>query len=65
MNEAIVDARMRDTLTSSEGVGRILKKMVRLRNSKGVRDNGGRIDPSREFPKLVRPGSEQIVLPDD
>jgi len=63
MDEAVVDARKRETFAEPEEVGRIFERMVQLRDPTGVYANGGCIDASREFPKWICPGSEQIVLP--
>jgi len=64
MDESVVDARMRETLADTNEVSRILDIMARLRDPQGVYASGGCIDASREFPKCIRPGSEQIMLPD-
>ncbi|NMM38348.1 MAG: hypothetical protein HHJ09_12745 [Glaciimonas sp.] len=63
MNEAVVDARVRDTLTNPEETERILAQMARLRDPQGVYAGGGCIDASREFPRRVCPRTANIVLP--
>jgi hypothetical protein len=41
----------------------VLARMVRLRDPKGVYEEGGCIDTTREYPRCVRPGTADIVLP--
>lgn len=63
MDESKVEACVRDSLAHSGQLEMILKRMVRLRDPKGVYAAGGCIDTSREFPRYVCPGSANIVLP--
>ncbi len=63
MDEAVVDARVRDTLDDPQEVERILHRMTRLRDPGEVYADGGCIDASREFPRRVCPGTANIVLP--
>ncbi len=64
MDESIVEARVAATLEDPAEVARILARMVRLRDPRGVYAEGGCIDTTREYPRLVRPGTADIRLPD-
>lgn len=63
MDEEEVARRVAQTLTDPQEVERILARMQRLREPKGVYVDGGCIDTSREYPRLVRPASATIQLP--
>jgi Protein-glutamine gamma-glutamyltransferase len=63
IDEDIVEQRVRDTLQRPDEVDRILAQMLRLREPKGVYVDGGCIDTSREYPRRVRPGTADLVLP--
>lgn len=64
MDESVVDQRVRATLADPAETARILELMLRLRDPQGVYAQGGCIDTSREFPRMVCPGTSDIVLPD-
>ncbi|MBI3432417.1 MAG: hypothetical protein HY018_09435 [Hydrogenophilales bacterium] len=64
MNEAIVEERVRATQNDPAEVARILQRMLRLRDPKGVYQEGGCIDTSREVPRCVHPGTADIRLPE-
>lgn len=64
MNEAIVEERVRATMSNPAEVEQILERMMRLRDPGGVYADGGCIDTSREHPRRVCPGTTDIVLPD-
>lgn len=64
MNEALVARHVSVTLDNPVETGRILERMMRLRDPSGVYADGGCIDPSREYPRLVCPGTSDIILPD-
>jgi len=63
MDEAMVDACVRESLEDPIKVQSILDRMLRLRDPQGVYGTGGCIDASREFPRRVCPGTTDIVLP--
>lgn len=63
IDEGIVEARVRETLADDDAVRAVLSRMVRLRDPKGVYAEGGCIDTTREYPRCVRPGTADIVLP--
>ncbi len=63
MDEAIVEARVRDSLSRPAEVADILGHMERLREPKGCYGNGGCIDTTREYPRWVCPGTSDLVLP--
>jgi Protein-glutamine gamma-glutamyltransferase len=63
IDEAIVEARVRETMADPARVQEVLQRMVRLRDPKGVYAEGGCIDTTREYPRHVRPGTVDMVLP--
>ena len=63
IDEAIVDARVSQTLASATETAAILDTMLRLRDAKGIYAEGGCIDPSREVPRRVCSGTTDICLP--
>ena len=62
--ETIVEARVAQTLADAPQTAEVMRQMLRLRDPKGVYDAGGCIDTTREAPRLVCPGTTDIVLPD-
>jgi hypothetical protein len=64
MNEVKVEAQVRKTLADPRKTERIVARMSKLRDPSGVYADGGCVDATREFPKWVCPGSEQIALTD-
>ena len=64
IDEAVVKAHVEATLKNPAEVAQILQKMERLYDPAGVYAEGGCIDISREYPRRVRPGTTDIVLPD-
>lgn len=64
MDEAIVDAQVRVTMGDPAAAGRIVDRMMRLRDPQGVFAEGGCIDASREYPRWVCPGTSDLVLPE-
>jgi len=64
MNESLVEQRVNVTLTSPLDCSRIFERMLRISDGPGVYAEGGCIDISREYPRLVCPGTSDIVLPD-
>jgi hypothetical protein len=64
MDEKKVQACMRASERSASELDTIYRKMARVQDRRGVYADGGCIDPSREYPRWVRPGTTDIVLPD-
>ena len=64
IDESIVEAHVQTTLKNPAEVEKILQRMERLYDPAGVYAEGGCIDISREYPRWVRPGTTDIVLPD-
>ena len=63
MNEDIVAQCVETSLQNAAEVGRILEKMMRWRDVKGVYGAGGCIDTTREGPRWVCPETSDLVLP--
>ncbi|MEN6586780.1 MAG: hypothetical protein ABFE02_12140 [Sulfuricella sp.] len=63
IDEEIVEQRVRESMNDPAEVERILQVMLRLRDPQGVYVEGGCIDTSREYPRLVCPGTSDLVLP--
>jgi len=63
MDETIVATRVAATLEDPAQMQRILARMLRMRDPKGVYAEGGCIDATREYPRCVRPGTADIRLP--
>lgn len=64
LNEDIVAERVAQTLQDPAETARIVERMMRLRDPKGVYQWGGCIDRTRESPRWVCPGSSDVRLPD-
>lgn len=64
IDEDEVERRVRATLADSDELARVLGKMQRPRDPRGVYDQGGCIDRTREFVLHLREGSNQIRLPE-
>lgn len=62
MNENVVEACVAKTLAEPKEFEKILQRMMRYRDPKGVYDQGGCIDTSRESPRLVCPGTSDIKI---
>jgi hypothetical protein len=63
VDEALVEERVRASMSDPAEVERILGQMMRLRDPRGVYADGGCIDTSREYPRWVCPGTSDISLP--
>lgn len=63
IDEMKVEALVQATMNDQAEVERILKIMLRLREPQGVYVDGGCIDTSREYPRLVCAGTSDLVLP--
>jgi hypothetical protein len=64
MNENIVEACVAKTLADPKECQRILQRMMRYRDPKGIYDKGGCIDTSRESSRLVCPNTSDIKISD-
>jgi hypothetical protein len=64
IDEQVVQSHVQSTLNNPSELGRILQSMERIQDSRGIYADGGCIDPTREYPRWVRPGTTDIVLPD-
>jgi hypothetical protein len=64
MDESIVEERSRATISDPAELERVLECIMRLRDKFGVYADGGCIDTTREYPRLVCPGTSDIVLPE-
>lgn len=63
INENIVEAGVKASSADPAETARILELMLRMREPKGVYQSGGCIDTSREYPRWMRPGTADMVLP--
>jgi hypothetical protein len=63
IDEAEVERRVAETLADEQACARVLSLMQRPRDPRGVYDQGGCIDRTREFVLHLREGSNQIRLP--
>ncbi|MEI8211999.1 MAG: hypothetical protein WCI02_07610 [Planctomycetota bacterium] len=64
MDEKKVQENMRASEQDAEALNLIYQRMYRTQDPRGVYADGGIIDPSREYPRRVRPETTDIVLPD-
>ena len=62
MNEDIVREKVQQTKQSSEQTNRIVERMMRYRDVRGVYAEGGCIDASRDVVRWVCPGSSDLAL---
>jgi hypothetical protein len=63
MDEAKVEALVAQTLADPPRAAVIVEQMMNYRAPRGVWNQGGCIDASREFPLPVCPGTERVRLP--
>lgn len=64
MDEALVARHVAATLDDPASLARILQAMLRLRDPKGVYQDGGCLDTTREYPRQLCPGTADLRLPD-
>lgn len=64
MDEAIVEQEVIKSLANSHLYAQIIERMMRYRDPKGVYDQGGCIDTSRESPRWVCPLTSDLQIPD-
>ncbi|BBJ00336.1 lipoprotein [Ferrigenium kumadai] len=65
MDEAIVEERVRATLSTPGEVERILNRMMRMRDPQDVYADGGCIDASREYARWICPSTADLILPQE
>jgi hypothetical protein len=63
MDETVVDRLVAQTQANPEARARVLERMLRMRDPKGVYAQGGCIDTTREYPKNVSREHCELVLP--
>jgi hypothetical protein len=64
IDEAVVEARIAESLKDPAEVARIQALMQRYREGRGIyTDAGGCIDTTREYPRWVCPETADLVLP--
>lgn len=63
MDEAVVETRVQETRNDPTEIARILQQTTKLRDPQGLYAGGGCIDASREFSRMVSPGTADIFLP--
>ena len=64
MNESVVESCVAKSIQDPKTYNMIIERMMRYRDPKGVYDQGGCIDTSRESPRLVCIGTTDITIPD-
>jgi hypothetical protein len=63
MDETVVERLVAQTQADPQARARVLERMLRMRDPKGVYAEGGCIDTTREFPKNVSREHCDLVLP--
>ena len=63
MDESVVERLVAQTQADPEAKARVLERMLRMRDPKGVYAQGGCIDTTREYPKDVCREHCELVLP--
>jgi hypothetical protein len=63
MDETVVERLVAQTQANPEARARVLERMLRMRDPKGVYAQGGCIDTTREYPKNVSREHCELVLP--
>jgi hypothetical protein len=63
MDETVVERLVAQTQANPEARVRVLERMLRMRDPKGVYAQGGCIDTTREYPKNVSREHCELVLP--
>ena len=64
IDEKVVQSNVEASLRNPAELENILQTMEKLHDPRGVYLDGGCIDPTREYPRWVRPCTTDIVLPD-
>jgi hypothetical protein len=63
MDENVVDQRVAQTRADPQATERVLDRMLRMRDAKGVYAEGGCLDTTRECPRSVSAEHCELVLP--
>lgn len=63
MDENVVDQRVAQTLADPQATHRVLERMLRMRDGKGIYAEGGCLDTTRECPRSVSRNQCELVLP--
>lgn len=63
MDESVVERQVAQTQADPQARARVLERMLRMRDPKGVYAQGGCIDTTREYPKSVSRDHCELVLP--
>ena len=63
MDEKVVDQRVAQTRADPQATQRVLDRMLRMRDAKGVYAEGGCLDTTRECPRSVSRDRCELVLP--
>lgn len=63
MDESVVERLVAQTQADPEARARVLERMLRMRDAKGIYAEGGCIDTTREYPKNVSREHCDLVLP--
>ncbi len=63
MDERVVDQRVAQTLADPQATQRVLARMLRMRDAKGIYAEGGCLDTTRECPRSVSRDHCELVLP--
>ncbi len=64
IDEKVVQSHVESSLRNPAELESILQTMEKLQDPRGVYLDGGCIDPTREYPRWVRPCTTDIILPD-
>ena len=64
MDEKVVQSHVQMSLANPMELEQIMDSVEKQQDPRGVYSQGGCIDPSREYPRWVRIGTSDIVLPD-
>ena len=63
IDESIVEARVKETLSDPIKMDQVLGVMMRMRDGKGIYAEGGCLDASRECPQQIYVGDCELQLP--
>jgi hypothetical protein len=63
MDESVVEQCVAQTQANPEMRAHVLERMLRMRDPKGVYDQGGCLDTTREYPRCVSRDCCELVLP--
>ena len=63
IDESIVEARVQQTMQDPQALEKVLSRMLRMRDGKGIYADGGCLDASRECPQQIHPSACELKLP--